>query len=137
MIQSFFVSEIKPHLPDLEWTQDYYTGVDNTGTVYSEGGEPPDIYDAKFRFPEYMILIRSSDWPYAVYAAQKVFDNFHTKRDLSVSVEHVVKGTKFTNQYKVYFIEALSEPLRLGAKDNIMEYSINFRVTLREVKNNG
>ncbi len=134
MIQSFFVLEAKVILPDLEWSQDFYTGEDNTGTVYVESGEPPDTYDARFRFPNYMVLIRSSDWPYAEYAAQEVFDYFHTKHDFTVNVEKTIKNRAIQKQFKVFFIEALSDPIRLGAQNNIMEYSINFKVTLREVR---
>lgn len=134
MIQSFFVQEAKTILPDLEWTQDFYTGEDNTGTAYSENGEPPDTYDAKFRFPDYMVFIRSSDWAYAEYAAQKVFEHFHTKHNFLVTVEQTIKDLVITKKYQVFMVEALGEPLRLGAQNNIMEYSVNFKVTLREVK---
>jgi Bacteriophage minor capsid protein len=134
MIQGFFVREAKTILTDLEWTQDFYTAEDNTGTVYSEGGEPPDTYESDFRFPEYMVFIRSSDWSYAEGASQKVFDHFHKRNDFIVSVEQKMKSLIVHKQYKIFFIEALSEPLRLGVKNNIMEYSINFRVTLKEVK---
>jgi hypothetical protein len=134
MIQSFFVDEGKTILSDLEWTQDFYTAEDNTGTAYSEGGERPDTYESDFRFPEYMVFIRSSDWNYAEGASQKVFDQFHKRNDFIVFVEQKMKSLIVQKQYKIYFIEALSEPLRLGVKNNIMEYSINFRVTLKEVK---
>jgi hypothetical protein len=134
MIQSFLKDEAEMVLSDLEWTIDFYTGEDNTGTVYSESGEPPDTYDADFRFPEYMFFIRSSDWAYAETAAEKIVDHFHKKNNLLVTIEKSIKSLIVNKRYKVFFIEALGEPLRLGAKNNIMEYSINFKVTLREEK---
>lgn len=125
MIQSFLKNELQTVLPQLEWTIDFYTGEDNTGTVYSEGGEPPDTYDVGFRYPQYMILIRSSDWTLAEQAAQIVLKTLHKKENLPISIG--------TSNYMVYFITAMGEPIRLGVKNNIMEWTVNFQVTLREV----
>lgn len=125
MIQNYLKEQAQMVLPELEWTIDFYTGEDNTGTVYSENGAKPDTYDANFRFPQYMVFIRSSNWSNAEQAAQKVFDLFHKKYNLQVEEN--------SKQYKVYFIEAMGEPLRLGAQGNVMEWSVNFQVTLREV----
>lgn len=129
MIQNYLKEQAQLVLPELEWTIDFYTGEDKTGTVYSENGAKPDTYDTNFRFPQYMVFIRSSDWAFAEQAAQRVFDLFHKKHDLLVSAN--------SKQYRVYFIEAIGEPNRLGAQGNVMEWSINFQVTLREVTNNG
>jgi hypothetical protein len=125
MIQSFLKDEAKAVVPELEWTIDFYTSEDNTGTVYSEGGTPPDSYESGMRYPEYMVFIRSSDWTLARVAANKVFKQLHRKMNVQASVDG--------SQFQVFFIEALGEPIRLGAQDDVMEYSINFRVTLREV----
>jgi hypothetical protein len=125
MIQSFFKDEIKAAVPELEWTIDFYTSEDNTGTVYSESGTAPDLYESGMRYPEYMVFIRSSNWTLARKAANKVFKQLHRKMNVQASVDG--------SQFQVFFIEALGEPIRLGAQDDVMEYSINFKVTLREV----
>lgn len=126
MIQSYLKDELKLVLPQLEWTIDYFSGEDNTGTVYSEGGPAPDSYEASFRFPQYMVLIRSSDWLMAEQATQTALNAFHRKTNVLVLL-----GSK---KYRIYFIEAMGEPIRLGAQNNVMEWTVNFQVTLREVK---
>jgi hypothetical protein len=125
MIQSFLKDEAKAVVPELEWSIDFYTSEDNTGTVYSESGAPPDTYESGMRYPEYMVFIRSSDWTLARVAANKVFKQLHMKMKDLVLADGL--------QYQVFLIEALGEPIRLGAQGNVMEYSVNFKVTLREV----
>ncbi|WP_028976441.1 phage tail terminator protein [Sporolactobacillus terrae] len=134
MIQSFFMQQSKLILPDLKWTIDNYTANDNTGTVYSEGSGDPDLYDADIHQPEYMVYIRSSEFAYAEFAARQVFNRFHKMHDQQVTISKTIKGATITTNYYVYLIQALSEPLRIGVDESgIMEWSINFRATLREV----
>lgn len=134
MIQSFLMSEIKPLLPDLTWTIDNYTAADNTGTVYSEGSGTLDVYDPNFHRPEYMIFIRSSDWAYVEYAARQVFDHFHKMHDQQITISKAIKGQTVKKNYYLYFLQALSEPLRVGVDDaGLMQWSVNFQATLREV----
>jgi hypothetical protein len=121
-------------LPALTWSIDNYSAKDNTGTVYSEGSGDPDLYDVNMRYPEYMAYIRSSDFAYAEFAARAVYDRFHKFRDQQVTISKQIKGQAVVKQYQVYLIQALSEPLRIGVDDaGIMEWSVNFRATLREV----
>lgn len=134
MIQRYIRSELQSILPALEWTVDFYTGEDNTGTVYYEGGSPPDLNDPNWRYPTYMVYIRSSDWRFAEQVAYAVYDTLHKRQDLQVQIEQYdgesVVGFK---TYHVLFIQAMSEPLRIGVDNDIMNYSVNFQVTLREV----
>ncbi|POD46287.1 hypothetical protein BKM15_25950 [Pseudomonas syringae pv. syringae] len=126
MIHRYLKDEAAKAIPGLGWSINFYSGTDNTGTVYTEGGPPGETNDVKTRTPEYMVYIRSSDWDAAETYAQQVYDLFHERKQFVITE----KGRTFI----VYFIEALSEPIRLGVADNnIMEYSINFRATLREV----
>jgi hypothetical protein len=125
MIQSYLKDLAQSAVPELEWSIDFYTGQDNTGTVYSESGLPPDTYDPGLRYPEYMVFIRSSDWTFARKAVNKIFKQMHGVSSERVTADEI--------PYQVLFVEALSEPLRLGAQDRIMEYSINFQATIREV----
>jgi len=124
MIQSYLKDELALAIPELEWTIDYYAAKDNTATVYSEGGPGPDPYDTRFRYPQYQVLIRSSDWGFAGQAAQKVFGFFYKKSNLSVSNSF--------NTYRIYLIEPMGEPLRLGVRNDVMEWTVNLQVTLRE-----
>jgi hypothetical protein len=134
MIQLYLMNELKGILPALEWSIDFYSGEDNTGTVYYEGGASPDLNDMNWRYPSYMVYIRSSDWRFAEQAAQAVYNALHKRQDLQVQIEQYdgenVVGVK---TYHVLFIQATSEPLRIGVDNNIMDYSVNFQVTLREV----
>lgn len=121
-------------LPDLTWSIDNYTAPDNTGTVYSESSGSPDLYDANMHYPEYMVFIRSSDWPYAEYAARQVFNYFHKMQDRHVTIVQIIKDRTITKNIYLYLVQALSEPLRVGIDEaGLMQWSVNFRANLREV----
>lgn len=135
MIQEFLMNKLKPLLSDLEWTVDYKTADDNTGTVYYEGGGKPGEYDVPIRYPRYMVYISSSDWDYAEYAAQAVYDRLHKLANESVIVEFKKDGNVVaTKSYRVFLMTATSEPLPLGVENDVMDYSVNFDVTLTEIK---
>ncbi|WP_342512794.1 hypothetical protein MKY34_19635 [Sporosarcina sp. FSL K6-1522] len=134
MIQSFLKEKLKKLLPDLTWTVDYKTANDNTGTVYYEGGGKPAEYDVSTRYPRYMVLLSSSDWEYAEHAAQVVFDSLHKIMHETVQVDFFKNGDVVaTKRYRVFLITAASEPLPLGVENDVMDYSVNFDVTLMEI----
>ncbi|WP_445506793.1 phage tail terminator protein [Niallia sp. 03190] len=127
MIHRYLKNEAKLAVPALVWSINYFTNIDNTGTVYTEAGSPPEKNDRKTRYPEYQFYIRSTNFDNAELFSQKIFDLFNEKMNFVV-IEN-------NRTYHVDFIEAMSEPLRLGVdSNNVMEYSINFKVTLREMK---
>ncbi|ULG70878.1 minor capsid protein [Macrococcus brunensis] len=136
MIQRPIMNLLKSNIPGLIWSIDNRTASDNTGTVYQTGGSKPDIYEADMRYPYYQIFIRSSDFVKVENAAQKVYDLLHQKTNWTVEIPIYEKMTdttpKSVEQIHVFFIEALSEPLRLGVNGNIMEYSINVQATVRK-----
>ncbi|MUK89155.1 hypothetical protein GMD78_12305 [Ornithinibacillus sp. L9] len=135
MIQEALMNQLKGVVPDLTWTIDYRTADDNTGTVYSTPGFPPDQYDTQYRYPSYQVYIRSSDWDFAKFAAEQTFQAFHNKINFVVSTEYEKDGeVVLTRKFHVFTIMASSEPIPVGVKDEIMEYSINFDVTLKEIK---
>lgn len=136
MIQKYLADELEKIIPDLEWTSDFYTGQDHTATVFSEGGRKPGIYGVGMQYPSYMVYIRSSSWNYAKTVAQRVYKALHKKRDFVVTVDIFDKDENVigSTSYRVFLIAAASTPNRIGVKDNIMEYSVNFDVTLTEIK---
>lgn len=124
MIHRYLKDQAKITIPELAWSINFHTGTSNTGTVYTEAGGVPDTYDFEWRYPEYMIFIRSSDWDKAEQFAQQIHRLFHKRLDFRV-----------TEQGRTFYVQslfALSEPIRLGVSDDKMEYSINIRATLRE-----
>ncbi|TDM43444.1 hypothetical protein ETI09_03470 [Macrococcoides canis] len=123
MIQESIMNLLRENIVGLTWSVDYRTLGDNTGTVYSDGGEKPGIYDDEMKYPHYQIYIRSSDFDRCKDIAYKAYALLHKKSDWLINEQN--------NVIHVYFIEAFSEPLRIGVEDNVMEYSINFRTTLR------
>lgn len=127
MIHETLMNQAKVICPDLRWSVNFYTAVHNTGTVYEEGGGNPDTFDFKWRYPDYMIYIRAKDWDEGFSYAQKIFNAFHGKTNFKVIEED--------RTFYVQSLFALSEILRVGVDENDnMEYSINFRATLREEK---
>lgn len=127
MIHEALMKECQLVVPKLKWTVNFYKKNNDTGTVYEESGPMPDTYDFRWRYPEYMIYIRAKDWDLAREYAQSVFDALHGKLNFRV-----------TEQDRIFYIQslyALSEIIRIGADENDnMEYSINFRATIREEK---
>lgn len=136
MIQDYLREELKVILPELEWTSNYYTGGDNTGTVYYEGGSGSDIYESDLRYPTYMVYIRSSDWYFSERAAQMVHDYFHRKSNFTAVINQYDKDENVVGvkTYHVFFIQDVGEPNPIGVENGIMDYSVNFQVTLKEVK---
>ncbi|HLR69425.1 MAG TPA: minor capsid protein [Virgibacillus sp.] len=135
MIQEYLMNELKTIIPGLTWSIDYYYAEDNTGTVYSTASGQPDRYDIEYRYPGYQVWIRSSDWDYVKLAAEQVFSVLHKKSNLIVDVSYEKDGEVVeTKRYFVLLILASSDPLRIGDNDGVMEYSVNFDVTLTELK---
>lgn len=135
MIQEYIKDELQKELPMLEWTIDYFTGDDNTGTVYQSGGLTPDIYDTEIRRPTYQIWLRSSDYDKVRGYADKVFNKLHKKGNFYMYVDYGTDiKTHYAKRYEVFFIEAVNEPLLVGVNNGIMEYSLNFMVTLTELE---
>lgn len=136
MIQENIMNILADHIDGLTWTVDYYTDNDNTGTVYGTGGEGnPDLYDTAYRHPTYQVYIRSSDWDYAKTAAEMVYDLLHKRGNFNAAVDYTRNNrTIFTKNYHIFLIEAMSDPIRVGEVGGVMEYSINFDVTLIEKK---
>lgn len=134
MIQAYLKDVLAPLFPKLTWSMDYRQAEDNTGTVYSEAGYAPDQYESGTRRPSYMVYIRSSDWGYVEHAAHGALKALHRQSDLTVTIENKdnegnVIGTR---RYHVFLITAASEPLRIGVENGVMEWSVNFDVTLKE-----
>jgi len=138
MIQGYLREELQAVIPGLTWTEDYYLADDNTGTVYATSSGQPDRYDTEYRYPGYQVWIRSSDWDFAKLAAEMAYMKLHKKSNFKVTVDYEKDGqVVLTKHYLVLFVVAASDPLRIGDNDGIMEYSVNFDVTLKEEKYNG
>lgn len=135
MIQEHLMNELKTIIPDLTWSVDYYYAEDNTGTVYATASGQPDSYDIEYRYPGYQVWIRSSDWDFAKLAAELTYKQLHKKGNFTVSVDYEKdRQVVLTKHYLVLFVMAASDPLRIGDNEGIMEYSVNFDVTLKELK---
>lgn len=130
MIEEYLMNKAKEAMPEFEWTVNYETGSEQTATVYYEGGGNGDKNnETSFRYPEYMLYFQSSkeNWSTSRIAAYKAYRLFHLK-----SFEDIVEVPELELKVRVYLIEATGEPLRVGVTDDIMEYSLNLIVTLRE-----
>lgn len=135
MIQTFLKDKLQALLPDLTWTASFRTANDNTGTVYYEGGGQPAQYDVPTRYPRYMVYISSSDWKYAEYAAETVFQTLHKFKNEIVEVKFYKGGNVVaTKSYRVFLITAAGDPIDLGVTNDVRDFSINFDVTLTEIK---
>jgi len=128
MIQEYLMNQAKTVAPDLEWTVDYYSSVTNSGTVNYEGGPPSDVNnDADTRYPQYMFYIRTADWSKAEVITHKLYKLFHKKK-----VDELIYVPELETSYRVFFIKAMSEPVKIGVIDDTMEYSLNIQATIEE-----
>lgn len=128
MIQEYLMNQAKQLQPDLKWTVDYYTAEDNTGTVYYEGGSLSNVNnETDMSYPEYMVFIRCSDYSKSEVVAHKMYKLFHKKK-----VDELIYVPELDTSYRVYFMQAMSTPNRIGVSGDVMEYSVNLLITLRE-----
>jgi len=136
MIQRYLAELLGEKFPDLTWTYSFYSNSDNTGTVYYEGGGKPSTYEGRTRYPRYMVWLRSSAWAYVESLANQIQEELHGKGDFIVTVPifNDQEEKIGEEQYHVYLIEAAGEPNSIGVQDNVMEYSINFDVTLTKIR---
>lgn len=133
MIQKSLMNMLREEIPGLVWSADFYALEDDTGTVYSTGGPAPDEYETGVRYPTYQVYIRSSDWGYAKAAANMAFNKLHRKGRFRVTEAFEKDGQViYEKDYYIYLITAMSDPIRIGVENNIMDYSVNFDVTLKE-----
>lgn len=137
MIQEPLMNLLNNEIEGLTWYMNYHPAVDNTATIYYDGGSKPDIYEAKIRYPQYQIYIRSSDFNRALNAAQRTYDLLqglgHIDLDVPIYAGDQSEEPFTFEKYHVYLIEALSEPIRVGVNNDIMEYSINVQATVRKI----
>lgn len=136
MIDENLMDILKTNIPELEWSVNFRTSDDNTGTVYNEGGLKPSEYEDGMEYPQYMVYIRSSNFELAKEAARKTFENLHKLQNVIMNVPiRDLTTDEITGYYPVHvlLITALSTPLRIGVTDNVMEYSVNIQVILRKL----
>jgi hypothetical protein len=126
MIEGYLKEKLQAVYPQLVWTENVYTEADHTGTVYKESGEKPDSFETGLRFPYYMVYVRSSNKDLAQTAAEG-----------SIELLNKLHGETYTNYngdtYEVIFVEAVGEANRIGLVDGVMEWSSNFKITLRRI----
>lgn len=116
---------------DMYYTINYSSVNDNIVTVYSESGERPSSYKGVLIKPNYQVLIKSSNFEKAYNVADKIYNLLHQLQDIIMTVQLEDRELNF----KVYSIEALHLPARLGVdEDEIMSYSINFQTYIKEIK---
>lgn len=136
MIQDTIRQMLNDKIKGLTWTVDYYGSRDDTGAVYSTGGSSRiSPVDMTYRYPTYQVFIRSSDWDFAKAAAEMTYSLLHKHRPFETTVNYEKdEEVIMTKPVYVFKIEAMQEPVRLGDDNGVMEYSVNFDVTLSEMK---
>jgi len=132
MIEEYLMNQAKEIAPELEWTVNYVTADEATGTVYDEGGSNGNVNnDADTMYPNYMFWIRSpkdsNQWDRAKVVAYQLYNHFHKK-----SVDELVHVPELDKDYRVIFMQAMSQPIFIGVTDDVMVYSLNIQVTLKE-----
>ncbi len=130
MIERYLMKRAKVLLPEFKWSINYSTRSESAATVYYEGGPiPQPNNETDLRYPQYMFYFQSSrqNWDESMIAAYKVYDLFH-----KLTLDELVEVKEIGKTYRVYYMQALGEPIRVGEDQGVMEYSLNIQVTLRE-----
>lgn len=126
MIQEYFKNELAAAYPFLKWSIDHYESKEDVGVVYAESSGEPSSYENQFRFPNYMILVRDRNWQRAEETALEILERFNRRLK-----EQFMTSTG--RMYDIVFIEATSGVNRLGVDGKHMEYTINFKATIRGI----
>lgn len=126
MIQEYLMDRGKEVAPHLTWTVDFYSNPIDTGTVFYEGGTPGNKNsEVHIRYPQYMFYIRTKNWSEAEVVSHRLYKILHLS-----SVDRVYVP-ELDISYRVFLMEA-NEPIRLGVIDDVMVYSLNLQVNLKE-----
>jgi hypothetical protein len=136
MIQKYLKDLLATNLPGLEWSIELYSGADNTGTVLTDTPSSGEVDDEReFLFPGYQVYLRSSDFEKIEFYALRVYEILNKRKDDIATREYKDgKGnTLGSRSYRIIFIEC-DNPIRVGLEGKHLDYSINFRVILKEVK---
>jgi hypothetical protein len=125
MIQKWIKDELAKVIPNLEWTMDYKTGQDHTGTVYMETPGSPGPGDLDMQFPTYSVEVETSDRKSgnAEKWAWQVYDAMNKQRQMQVDINGVT--------FDIIFIQAIP-PLPVGFEGQKITYSINLQTTCRK-----
>jgi hypothetical protein len=123
MIQKWIKDELAKVIPNLEWTMDFKTGQDHTGTVYMESPGTPGSGDLDLQFPNYSVEIETSDRKNAELWAWKVFDAMNKRIQSQADINGIM--------IDIVFIQAIP-PLPVGIEGKKITYAINLQTTCRK-----
>lgn len=135
MIQKYIKDLLKKEIPSFEWSIENYTGSDNTGTVLMNNPSSSGFTDERdFLFPSYQVYLRSSDFPKVEYFSLRVYELLNKRNNEIASREYKSERGMYlgSRSYLIIFIEC-DEPIRVGVEGKHLDYSVNFRATLKEV----
>lgn len=135
MIQKYIKDLLALEIPAFEWSIETYSGSDNTGTILMNTPAPGDATDERnFLFPSYQVYLRSSDFGKVEFFALKVHEILDKRKDeIAIREYKSEKGEILgTRSYRIIFIDC-DTPIRVGVEKNHLDYSVNFRATLKEV----
>jgi hypothetical protein len=126
MIQKWIKDELKTILPNLEWTIDFKTGQDHTGTVYMESPGTPSNDDLIMLFPTYSVELESSDRKNIDDWALKVYDLMNRRHRETIRIGAV--------DFDLVWINAIP-PIPVGFDGQKQIYTINLQTTIRKITN--
>lgn len=127
MIEKFFMDELKTMYPDYKVSETWQQADDKMISVMLENGTPPDPDNETGLFePYYMIWIQSTHWADVSKMAYEIFKRFK-------DVRHETIANYDDIQFKLYQVVASTPPNRIGVQDGFLQYSVNFRATIKEV----
>jgi hypothetical protein len=135
MIQKYIKDLLNREIPSFEWSIENYTGSDNTGTILMNNPSSSEYNDERdFLFPSYQVYLRSSDFPKVEYFSLRVHEILNKRNNEITSRDYESEKGELlgSRSYLIIFIEC-DTPIRVGVEGKHLDYSINFRATLKEV----
>lgn len=120
-VNKFIKDILDTEFSAFRWTLGVYRAEDKRGAILVNGGEKPSMFDDKTRYPYIQIYMGGVDEADTEKVANEIFKRLHMIQNEYHENTHIMQ------------IEAMSDVVHLGRVENLYEFSINLKITMREV----
>lgn len=123
MIREWLLGQLKNIVPSYKWTIGYIVGDgEDRGYILQYPSLPPSKSETVTRYPNFQIILSSRDFEQVGKVADEIFKRLHGQGNINYL------------GHKIFLVEALGEPHDIGVENGSKEYSLNIRITYREVE---
>lgn len=121
MIHRWIKKELATAFPGYEWTIDFYTGEDNTGTILYQTPDNADLDDErKIITGNYQIYLRSSSWTQVEFDALMISESLNKRYGDLINIDYEQRFKEITYTVK--------------SGDSLSGIAVEHDVTISEIK---